>query len=191
MHYIVSLTFLDFSFLISIQVKVSIVLNINITITSTMGISRLHQKYTPNKTDGTVWSNFTIYTSDCDRHDYDDNWSPTQSDSLTPFPPYIYPKSDPRARRLGRLLASNVMDLTEEKIQQLYIPPSSTFDQYLRTLRAQPPSVKQTAWGSSNEVRTYVWVSMFVVGVYIYIYIYVCVYVCMYVCIYICMYVCT
>lgn len=70
--------------------------------------------------------------------------------------------SDPRARRLGRLLAANVLQLVEEKIPQLYIPPSSTYDQYLRGLRALPASYRQTGAGSCNEVsdcsrRCFIW----------------------------------
>jgi hypothetical protein len=75
------------------------------------------------------------------------------SHTIIPSPlPKHTSHTDPKARRLGRLLASNVMELAEEKIPQLYIPPSSSFDQYLRTLRAQPPNYRQTGLGSCNEV---------------------------------------
>ena len=60
--------------------------------------------------------------------------------------------TDPRARRLGRLLAANIFQLVEEKIPQLYIPPSSTYDQYLRGLRSLPASLRQTGAGSCNTV---------------------------------------
>lgn len=69
-----------------------------------------------------------------------------------PLYPVSPDSSDPRARRLGRLLAANVLQLVEEKIPQLYIPPSSTYDQYLRGLRALPASYRQTGAGSCNEV---------------------------------------
>jgi hypothetical protein len=44
---------------------------------------------------------------------------------------------DPRARRLAKLLASGVLDLQEEKVTQLSIAPSTSYDQYHRMLRAQ------------------------------------------------------
>ena len=70
--------------------------------------------------------------------------------------------TDPRARRLGRLLLSNVMELNTDSIPQFSIAPSSSFDQYHRTLRATVPPFKQTGKGSCNEVNTiiliFIWI---------------------------------
>ena len=48
---------------------------------------------------------------------------------------------------------SNVMDLNTESIPQFSIAPSSSFDQYHRTLRATLPPFKQTGKGSCDEVN--------------------------------------
>jgi hypothetical protein len=76
---------------------------------------------------------------------------------------------DPRARRLGKLLSSGVLDLQEEKISQLNIISSSAYDQYHRVLRSQTPLMKQSGEGSSAVVCMYM-------NVYMYISIYVCAY---------------
>jgi hypothetical protein len=58
---------------------------------------------------------------------------------------------DPRARRLGKVLSSGVMDLQEEKFGSLNIAPTSVYDQYHRLLRSNTATVKQTGGGSNTE----------------------------------------
>jgi hypothetical protein len=99
--------------------------------------------------------NASTHTSDTPHSDSHAYTIPSSHTIIPSQLPKHTSHTDPKARRLGRLLASNVMELAEEKIPQLYIPPSSSFDQYLRTLRAQPPNYRQTGLGSCNEVTIF------------------------------------
>lgn len=60
---------------------------------------------------------------------------------------------DPRGRRLVKLFQSGVLDLQEEKINQLNIAPTSTYDLYLRMLRSQNSTIKQVGVPNDEESR--------------------------------------
>lgn len=61
--------------------------------------------------------------------------------------------ADPRAKRLAKLRDLKIFDLVEEKIVQLNILPGTNYDIYLRHLRAQPPTIKQSGTPFGEDRR--------------------------------------